>query len=77
MFLLIGSAFARGGIRRAAEDFLLVCATLVIGNTAIGMIDERYVVAEYIPFLVISFVPAAVVAAARYLVRASAERQLA
>ncbi|NNH70551.1 hypothetical protein HLB23_11880 [Nocardia uniformis] len=63
LFLLCGSLFGRRGMHRAAEDFLLVWLALVIGNMAVGVIDEGYGVAEEIPFLLINFIPPGIVAA--------------
>lgn len=69
-FLAVGANFGKRGIRRAAEDFLLVWGALVLGNMAVGVVDEGYGVAEEVPFLLINFAPAASVAAiARYLAR--------
>ncbi|RDI55927.1 hypothetical protein [Nocardia mexicana] len=70
VFVLVGSAFGKRGIRRATEDFLLVWLALVSGNMAVGVIDEGYGFAEEIPFWLLNFLPAAAVAAvARYAAR--------
>jgi uncharacterized membrane protein YwaF len=62
VFLAVGRLVHRIGVRRAAEDFLLVWLALTVGNMAVGVIDEGYGVVEEIPYLLINFVPAALVA---------------
>ncbi|GAB3490975.1 hypothetical protein [Amycolatopsis cihanbeyliensis] len=58
VFLLAGLLVRPLGVKRAAEDFLLVWFALAAGNLAIGVFEAGYSFAEELPiFLLIFAVP--------------------
>lgn len=72
VFLAVGYLVRAVGIRRAAEDFVLVWFALAAGNMAVGIVDAGYSFGEELPiFLLIFAIPAAIAIAAWLLDRRS------
>lgn len=70
VFLAVGYLVKSIGVRRAAEDFVLVWFALAAGNMAVGIVDAGYSFAEELPvFLLIFAVPSVIAVAAWLLVR--------
>lgn len=58
LFFAVGHLVKAIGVRRAAEDFLLVWFALAAGNLAVGVLEAGYGLAEELPiFLLIFAVP--------------------
>lgn len=68
LFLLVGYFVKSVGVKRAAEDFILVWFALAAGNLALGVFEAGYSFAEELPiFFLIFAIPGAVAGSALFL----------
>ncbi|RZQ63031.1 hypothetical protein [Amycolatopsis suaedae] len=67
VFLAVGALVRAIGLKRAAEDFLLVWLAIALFNMAVGVFEAGYTVAEELPVLGLIFAVPGVVAFAAWL----------
>lgn len=73
LFLLVGYLVKTIGLKRSAEDFVLVWFAVAAFNLAVGVYDAGYTFLEELPiFLLIFLVPSVIAVAAWLLAHRSA-----